>query len=116
MMRLAVLLTILAAVATAVPAVAAAAPSPRPTGAMGMRKTPPSAFLNSANRKHKPASMSGRGCTSGTLSMRAHLAVNPITGKPQAAPIVSVPLSKGGGSVAAATTRAQQAHACAHAH
>jgi hypothetical protein len=48
--------------------------------------------------------------------MRAQTDVNPITGKLQAAPIIEIPVTKGGGSVASATTRAQQAQACAHGH
>ncbi|HEY5349398.1 MAG TPA: hypothetical protein VIJ64_06690 [Candidatus Lustribacter sp.] len=127
MMRLAALLTVLAAVATAAPAAAAHTPSPHPTGthrphatgthkphAMGTHKPHVSSLENPANHKTNPHTMSGRDCISGPNANRAQQAVNPITGKPQAAPFVSIPLTKGGGSVASATTRAQQAQACAH--
>ena len=113
MMRFAVLLAVLAGVATAVPA-AAQAPTPRASGAMA-RNIPVSSLSNPANRKSNPGTMSGQGCMSGPTATRAQLVVNPITGKLQAAPIIAVPLTKGGGSVASATTRAQQAQACAHA-
>jgi hypothetical protein len=110
-MRLAVLLTVLATVATAAPTAAAQAPAPHPTGT---HKPHVSSLSNPANHKTNPHTMSGRDCISGPNANRAQLTVNPITGKPQAAPLVSIPLTKGGGSVASATTRAQQAHACAH--
>ncbi len=112
-MRLAAFLTVLAAVATAAP-IAAQTPSPHPTGAMGVRNKHATTLSNPANRKTNAHTMSGRGCISGPNATRAELAVNPITGKAQAAPIVSIPLTKGGGDIASATTRAQQAHACAH--
>jgi hypothetical protein len=113
MMRFAGLLIVLAAVATAVPA-AAQSPTPRPTGAMGIRRVPIS-LQNPANRKNNPGVMGGQGCISGPTSVRAQTtAINPVNGQAQAAPIISIPLTKGGGDVASATTRAQQAHACAH--
>jgi len=108
----ALLLSVLVAVATAGPA-AAQSPHATPTSAANYRKVPTS-LSNPANRKNNAGTMSGAGCTSGVTANRSQLAVNPINGNAQAAPIVSVPLSKGSGSVANATTRAQQAHACAH--
>jgi hypothetical protein len=60
--------------------------------------------------------MSGQGCISGPTAVRAQNSINPITGRPQAATIVSIPIGKGSGDVASSTTRAQQAEACAHSH
>jgi len=69
-------------------------------------------FTNPGEAKTHP--MSGQGCVSNPGALRAAHAVNPINGQAQAKTIVSVPITKGGGSVAASTTRAQQAEACAH--
>jgi hypothetical protein len=98
--------------AAALPA-AAQSPSPHPTGAVGMKKIPASSLANPANRHTNPNTMSGSGCISGGMANAAQTRVNPINGKAQAAPIVSIPISKGSGSVASATTHAQQTQACA---
>jgi hypothetical protein len=116
-MRFAILLSVLTALAVVAPA-AAQTPKPHgtPTSAAMMRKVPASNFVNPGNHPSKLGSMSGRGCISNPTANRSLAAVNPINGHAQAAPIVSIPLGNGGGSVANATTRAQQAHACAHTH
>jgi hypothetical protein len=48
------------------------------------------------------------------MAQRAQGAVNPINGQAQAAPIISIPLNKNSEGVANATSRGQQAQACAH--
>jgi hypothetical protein len=117
MKHYALVLTAFIALAGAVPAAAQApAPSAHPTGAVGVRKVPVTNLQNPANRKTNGRTMSGQGCISGPTSVRAQNTINPVTGQPQAATIVSVPLGRGGGSVASATTRAQQTQACAHGH
>jgi hypothetical protein len=78
-----------------------------------MHKSQPMTFTNPANHTANAGSMSGQGCI-GQNANAAQTAINPITGKPQAAPIVVVPVTKGGGSVASATKHAQQNQACAH--
>ena len=93
-----------------VPAVAGAAPSPLPSGILE-HKVPLSSTYPGTHHRH-PSSIGGAGCIAAHPNAD-QAAINPITGKPQAAPIVSIPLS--GGNVADATTRAQQAHGCAHA-
>ena len=71
-------------------------------------------FTNPGSEKTHP--MNGQGCTSAHGASRAAMTVNPVNGHAQAATIVSIPITKGGGSVANSTTRAQQAEACAHTH
>ena len=111
-MRFALILTALLAAATALPATAQTS-APHVSTVMGPRKVPVKNLLNSPNGKSNTHSMSGQGCMSGPTAVRAQNAINPITGKPQAATIVSIPLGKGSGDIASATTRAQQAEACA---
>jgi hypothetical protein len=82
---------------------------------------PMSTRLHSATTFHNPGSekthpMSGQGCVSGPGANRAATTVNPVNGHAQAATIISIPITKGGGSVANATTHKQQAEACAHTH
>lgn len=113
MKRFALVLSVFAALAGAGPA-AAQAPQASPTSAAMSRKVNASNLTNPASRSTNPHTMSGQGCISGPMANRAQLAINPITGKAMAAPIVEIPVGKGAGSVANATTRAQQAHACAH--
>jgi hypothetical protein len=114
-MRFALILAVLVAGAAALPA-AAQTPSPRPSGVMGAQKVPVKSLLNSPNNRSNTHSMSGQGCISGPTAVRGQNSINPITGQPQAATIISIPITKGGGSVASSTTRAQQAEACAHSH
>jgi hypothetical protein len=111
MKRFALILSMLVAVAGTAP-VAAQAPHPTPSLAGASRKVPLS--LSNPNSSANTHAMSGQGCISGPTANRAQQAVNPITGKLLGTPIVEIPLSKGGGSIPNATTRAQQAHACAH--
>jgi hypothetical protein len=111
MKRFALILSMFVAVVGVVP-VAAQAPHPTPSLAGASRKVP--LTLSNPNSSSNTHAMSGQGCISGPTANRAQQVINPVTGKPQAAPIVEIPISKGGGSVANATTRAQQAHACAH--
>jgi hypothetical protein len=85
--------------------VAAHSPHPHPS----TRATPFMTFSNPA----------AKGRTNGTACNRtamtsAQQRTNPITGQPQAATIVSVPITSGGGSVKSATAAQQQADACAH--
>jgi hypothetical protein len=102
---------------TAVPA-GAQSPKPHatPTSAAMSKKIPVTNLSNPGNRSNNAGTMSGQGCISGPTANRAQTTVNPINGHAQAATIVSVPLGKGSGSVASATTRQQQAQACAHTH
>ena len=90
----------------------AAEPTPRP--APMSTKMHATVFHNPGSEKTH--SMNGQGCSSGPGANRAASTVNPVNGHAQAATIVSVPITKGGGSVANSTTRAQQAQACAHTH
>jgi hypothetical protein len=114
MKRLALLLSVLVATTTAGPALAQTA-RPTPTSAANYAKVHHTMNLtNPGNQHHTVGNMGGAGCTTGAMANRAQLSVNPINGQAQAAPIVSIPLNKGGGNVADATTRAQQAHTCAH--
>ncbi len=75
-------------------------------------KKPFMTFTNPSSSKHGQPTASGASCTRNAASLPQR--TNPITGQPQAATIVSVPLTKGGGSVASATNRQQQLDACAH--
>jgi hypothetical protein len=93
-----------------VPALAGAAPSPLPSGLMEHRIPLTTTYPGAHHRN--PSSMGGAGCIAAHPNA-GQTEINPITGKPQAAPIVAIPLT--GGNVANATTRAGQAHACAHA-
>jgi hypothetical protein len=116
MMRLAVLFTALIAVATAVPA-GAQVPSPTPRAyhhTALQHKAQPLTFSNPANPKYNPGALSGQRCISGRGANAGQQTVDPVTGKPRAATIVSIPLSKGGGSIASSTTRSQLAEACGH--
>ena len=89
-----------------------AAPAPHKHNAT-LHKSKPMTFRNPANRTSNSGSMTGQGCI-GQNANAAQTAINPITGKPQAAPIVAVPVTKGAGTVASATQHAQQTQACAH--
>jgi hypothetical protein len=113
MMRLAVLFAALVALATAVPA-GAQTPPPEHHHTALEHKATPMTFTNPANPKNNPGTRSGRDCISGRGANAAQQTVDPVTGKPRAATFLSVPLTKGGGSVASATSRSQQAAACAH--
>ncbi len=104
MKHLAALLAVLLATA------ATPAPPPVPLST----KLPATSLTNPGGQKTHP--MNGQGCMSGPGANRAALTVNPVNGHAQAATIVSIPITKGGGSVANSTTHAQQAQACAHTH
>jgi len=80
-------------------------PSPRPTSVM--------TFAN-PGAKHALSSANGASC--GRNAVAAQQRVNPITDQPQAGTLVSVPITPGGGSIASATNRRQQADACTHGH
>lgn len=101
--------TALILAAALAPAVALAASSSAASSVM--ERKVPITFKHPGTHK-SPAPMSGRGCMASHVNA-SQTDVNPITGKLQAAPIVSIPVT--GGNVADATTRAQQVHACAHA-
>jgi len=116
MIRLAALFTALIAVATAVPAGAqTATPSPHAYKNSALQhKVKPMTFTNPGSATYKPGTLSGRDCSSGRGANAGQQTVDPVTGKPRAATIVSIPLGSGSGSVASSTTKAQQAQACAH--
>jgi hypothetical protein len=114
MKRLALLLSALLATATAAPAVAQTA-RPTPTSPVNYAKIKHvHNLVNPGKPTNNVGTMSGAGCQTGVMASKAQLAVNPINGQAQAAPFVSIPITKGGGNVANATTKAQQAHTCAH--
>jgi hypothetical protein len=79
-----------------------------------MHKSTPMTFTNPALPANSK-SMTGQGCI-GQNANAGQTAINPITGKPQAATIVAIPVTNGSGTVASATTRSQQTTACAHGH
>jgi hypothetical protein len=85
--------------------VAAHSPHPHPS----TRATPFMTFSNPAGR----GPVNGTACSRTAMSS-AQQRTNPITGQPQAATLVSVPITSGGGSVKSATAAQQQADACAH--
>jgi hypothetical protein len=114
MLRTAVLLSFVAFSLASVPAFAQEAlDAPHKHNAM-LHSSRPMTFTNPANRTSNAGSMNGQGCI-GQNANAAQTAINPITGKAQAAPLVAVPATKGAGTVAAATAHAQQNQACAHA-
>ena len=114
MKRFALPLLILIATATAAPAVAQTA-KPTPTSPVFYAKVKHVHNLTNPGKPSKNVgTMSGAGCQTGVMANKAQLAVNPINGQAQAAPIVSIPIGQGGGNIANATTKAQQAHTCAH--
>jgi hypothetical protein len=115
-MRFALLLSALALAAVAPAAAQTPGPHGTPTSSALIRKVPASNFVNPGNNGSKIGPMSGQGCMSGPGANRSQAAVNPINGHAQAAPIISIPVGQGGGSVANSTTRAQQSYACAHTH
>jgi hypothetical protein len=78
-----------------------------------LHQSKPMTFTNPAAPRSNSGSMTGQGCI-GQNANASQTAINPITGKPQAAPIVAIPVSHGAGTVASATQRAQQNQACAH--
>jgi hypothetical protein len=114
MFRLAALLGLcLASSLLSVPAFAqTASPGPYKHNAM-MHPARPMSFTNPAAHGNAAGTMTGHGCIAGAAGQNG---VNPITGKAQAAPGVEIPLSKNAGTVASATTHAQQTQACAHPH
>ena len=103
-------LTVLVALTLVAPA---AAQTPKPHSA-NLVSPHGASLLNNPNARVTPHSIHGRACNGPIMAHRAQTAVNPINGQSQAAPIISIPLGKNGGSVANATSRAQQAQACAH--
>jgi hypothetical protein len=115
MMRFALLCAALLAVATAVPA-GAQTPPPLHHHTALQHKATPMTFTNPANPKGNPGTRSGADCMSGRGANAGQETIDPVTGKPRAATFVSIPLTSGGGSVASATARKQQAAACGHSH
>jgi hypothetical protein len=102
---------ILVAVVALTPGVAwAASPSPSASGVMYHKVAMP--LTNPGNGKQGQPTMGGAGCI-GPHANAGQTAVNPVSGKPQPAPIIAIPLN--GGNVASATNRAQQSYACGHA-
>ena len=116
MLRVAVPSAILLAAVVSAAAFAQNAAAPTPAAHKHnatLHRSHPMTFTNPANRSSNAGSMNGQGCI-GQNANAAQTAINPITGKPQAAPIVAVPVTKGAGTVASATQHAQQNQACAH--
>ena len=89
----------------------AATPAPAASGVMS-RKVP-TPLNNPGHYTNGQSKLTGAGCM-GPRAGAAQAAVNPINGRPQAAPIVQIPLN--GGSVANATNHAQQNQACIQHH
>jgi hypothetical protein len=95
------------------PAIAvSAAPTPAPVPSGVLFSKVPLTFANPGNGKLPPPA-SGQICI-GPLANADLTNVNPITGKLQPAPFISIPLFTSGESIAEATARAQNAHSCAH--
>ena len=109
-MRFALLLSALAVAAAAGPAVAQTPPPIHHHTALEHPAKPMTLSNPGASNAQHP--MTGQGCTGPHINA-AQVANNPTTGRPNAAPIIQIPLGGGGGGVAGATSRAQNAHACA---
>jgi hypothetical protein len=108
-MKAAIVFALLAAIA---PGIAfGATPEPAASGTTSHKV--PSTLANPGSGNPKLHKMTGAGCI-GPRVNAAQAATNPITGRPQAAPIVQIPI--GGGNTAVATNRAQQNQACFHPH
>jgi hypothetical protein len=101
------------AVAVLPAAAALAAPTPTPAPNTAIFQKVPVTLSNPGNSKIPPPA-GGQVCI-GPLANADLTNVNPITGKLQAAPLISIPIFGSGESIAQATARAQNAHACAHA-
>ena len=91
------------------PPLPAKTPGPAHSAHPAAKATPFMTFSNPA----------GKGPVNSTACSRTAMSAqqqhtNPITGQPQAATLVSVPVTKGGGSVKSATSAQQMADACAH--
>jgi hypothetical protein len=115
MLRAIVLLAFLVSALAPTAGSAQSRPAPSPSAhaykhAAMLHSAKPLTFTNPAQRSNATGTRSGAGCIA---AGPAQTAINPITGKPQAAPAVEVPVSAGAGSVASATTHAQQTQACA---
>ena len=78
------------------------------------KKIQVNSFSNPGQHGSTPGVMSGSGCQTGGQANRAATTVNPVNGHPGSSTVVAIPIGKGSGSVANATTRQQQAEACAH--
>jgi len=116
MMRFVAFLTTIVAVAAVVPAGAqTATPTPHAYKNTALQhKVKPMTFVNPGSTKQKPGTLSGRDCISGAGANAGQQTVDPVTGKPKAGTIVSIPLGGGSSSVQSSTTKAQQAQACGH--
>jgi len=110
MIRSMVLLGVLAAMLAAPVSaqVATSTPMPQYKHDAMYHKARPMTFTNPAGGAPRA---SGASCM-GNDANAAQTATNPVTNRPQAAPIVEVPVNPGGGSVVAATTHAQQTQTC----
>jgi hypothetical protein len=110
MIRSTLLLGVLAALLAAPVSAQDATPTPAPQhkhDAMYHKARP----MTFTNPNGKTSTASGASCI-GHNANATQTVVNPITNQPQAAPIVEVPVSAGGGSIPAATNHAQQAQTC----
>jgi hypothetical protein len=92
---------------------AAVHPSPAAHAATkpGATPTPFMTFNNPVHNKNLPTA-SGADCNRMTASTMGNK--NPVNGAQGSQTLVSVPITKGGGSVASSTNRAQQRNACGH--
>jgi hypothetical protein len=86
--------------------------TPLPAGGV-MERNVSTPLRNPGHYRNGQPRLTGAGCN-GPRANAALTNTNPITGRPQAAPIVQIPI--GGGNVASATNRAQQNQACLHPH
>jgi hypothetical protein len=94
-------------------------PMPRVTATPYVHVTPrPTAVstFTSPNSKHAHVLTPAGGSSCNRNATAAQQRINPITGQPQAATIVSVPVGSNAGTVASATNHQQQIDACAHGH
>jgi hypothetical protein len=87
---------------------------PRAARTPSANKTPFQSFTNPAGKGQTTAN--GSVCNRQSVNAQQAQTVNPITGLPQASTIVSVPVTKGSGSIPNATNRQQQLQTCAHIH
>jgi hypothetical protein len=81
--------------------------APRPHGSGR-----PAPFMTFTNPSGLSAA-GGSSCSRNAIAAQQH--VNPITGQPQTATIVSIPVTSNSGTMKSATNHRQQIEACAHA-
>jgi hypothetical protein len=100
---------------TTLPVLPMPAVSATPHARLTPRPTAVSTFTNPGS-KHAHVLTPAGGSSCNRNATAAQQRINPITGQPQAATIVSVPIGSNAGTVASATNHQQQIEACAHGH